>query len=736
MLKTKWFRGVVIGLASAIVGAALLLTGVLEGLEDTTFDIRARALARTSDATDDVVLILVDQYSIDTLIETNSVSWPWPRSVHSYVVEFCRLADVASLTYDLILQDQGVAGPTDDNALLFAAEDLARFAYAVELNKAPDNPNRWPDHVRKPPIEYSGLETLKEEVREEMQFDRGVFPHFDVTAPSAWIGFVNGDNDDDGVFRHYRLLNFHRGEPVPSLALAAYASAQDGPVTIAFDRSTVSLNGTRFPIDADGDILLSFNTPGDLDYVSDPTVPVPMHTAYRAWDIIESVIQLSMGEEPTVEPADLEGKYVLLGLSASGLFDLRPTPVDPRAPGVTVHATMLDNLLSGEVMRSFPDWATFVVLILLTVAAALAATYASKTWVEALLIVGFLAVPLGLGFGGYALGFWVPMVVILVAVFVALAAANVANYATEGAQKRFIRGAFSQYLSPAVIGQLEQDPERLKLGGERRDLTMYFSDVEGFTSISERLDPEQLTGLINGYLTPMTDIIIQEEAGTIDKYEGDAIIAFWNAPMDQPDHAIRGVRAALKCQQRLRELNPEFSQIAGTDMKMRIGLNTGPAVVGNMGSNTRFDYTMLGDSVNLAARLESANKQFGTYTMISRNTLDQLDAGGEDRELGFVGILNDIAVRELGRLQVKGKLEPVTVFEVMTPQELAARRGVVDTFCAALRLYYNARFAEALEAFTSIKEADPAAAKYAQACGPLISQPPKMWDGRMTLEAK
>ena len=154
-----------------------------------------------------------------------------------------------------------------------------------------------------------------------------------------------------------------------------------------------------------------------------------------------------------------------------------------------------------------------------------------------------------------------------------------------------------------------------------------------------------------------------------------------------------------------------------------------------MGSNTRFDYTMLGDSVNLAARLESANKQFGTYTMISQNTLDQLDPGS-DRELGFVGVIGDIAVRELGRLQVKGKLEPVTVFEAMTPKQLAARRDALDSFAEALRLYYNARFAEAHAAFTGIKDADPAAARYEQACSKLVAEPPKMWDGRMTLEAK
>ncbi|TFH04662.1 MAG: adenylate/guanylate cyclase domain-containing protein, partial [Spirochaetales bacterium] len=239
-------------------------------------------------------------------------------------------------------------------------------------------------------------------------------------------------------------------------------------------------------------------------------------------------------------------------------------------------------------------------------------------------------------------------------------------------------------------------------------------------------------------LTPLTQIITEDEAGTIDKYEGDAIIAFWNAPIDQPDHANRAVRAALNCQRRQSELATAFNEISGdpVSIRTRIGLNTGKVSVGNFGSEKRFDYTALGDHMNLAARMESANKQFGTYTMISENTLRKLDPDSAPREMGFVGVVGEVAVRELGRLVFKGKLEPVTVFEAMTPEELAARRGVMDAYSSALRLYYNARFAEALEAFRAIKADDPAAAKYAEACVPLAANPPTSWDGRMTLEAK
>ncbi|MBN2060002.1 MAG: adenylate/guanylate cyclase domain-containing protein, partial [Deltaproteobacteria bacterium] len=194
------------------------------------------------------------------------------------------------------------------------------------------------------------------------------------------------------------------------------------------------------------------------------------------------------------------------------------------------------------------------------------------------------------------------------------------NYTIKGRQKRYIKNVFKQYLSPAVIERLVENPDKLALGGEMRELSIFFSDIQGFTGISEQLSPPELTALLNDYLSAMTDIILAE-GGTIDKYEGDAIIAFWNAPLDVPDHAKRAVRSALLCGRKLSELRPGFRKRIGTDIYARIGINTGQVVVGNMGSNQRFDYTFLGDAGNLASRLEGVNKQFSTYLMVSEYTM-------------------------------------------------------------------------------------------------------------------
>ncbi|MCK4513988.1 MAG: adenylate/guanylate cyclase domain-containing protein, partial [Spirochaetaceae bacterium] len=578
-LSSKVVRGVVVGLGAAILGLALLLTGILDSLEDTTWDLRVRLLTQESSATDDVVLILVDQADLDKVIENYVISWPWPRSVYSYIVDFCQAANVASLTFDLILQDQGFGGTLDDNVLLASAEFMERFVYATQLDRIVDNPNDWPEYMPKPEIQVSGIDALSPSVWDDMQFNRAAFPHQDVTALNAGIGFVNGDNDDDGVYRHYRLLNFHGGQPVPSLALAAFAARTDDSLIIEYGRRSVTVNGTEFPIDENGDVLLRFTTPGDIDYLNNPEAVVPMHVAYSAWDILQSSIALLEGSEPMIDPADLEGKYVLFGLSAAGLFDLRPTSVDPRAPGVTVHATMLDNLLSGEVMRDFSMWATAVLLVLVTVGAALAATYASKPISELFLMLGFLAIPIALAGGGYLLGFWFQFVVMLIAVFVALAAANVANYATEGAAKRQIRGMFGRYLSPEVISQLEENPEAAGLGGKEAELSIFFSDIQKFSVIATELGPEELVSFLNLYLTPMTNVIL-EEGGGIDKYEGDAIIAQWGAPIEHEDHAQRGLRSVVKCQTVLDELRPQLREQFGVEVYQRIGMSSGPAIVG------------------------------------------------------------------------------------------------------------------------------------------------------------
>jgi adenylate cyclase len=292
------------------------------------------------------------------------------------------------------------------------------------------------------------------------------------------------------------------------------------------------------------------------------------------------------------------------------------------------------------------------------------------------------------------------------------------NYAVEGRQKRFIQNAFGQYLSPQVIERLVADPDLLTLGGEKRCLSIFFSDVAGFTSISEKLkdDPQALTALLNDYLSEMTSIIYAH-GGTIDKYEGDAIIAFWNAPLDLPDHALQAVRASLACQKKLDEIGPRLAKQAGTTVRARIGLNTGDVVIGNMGSSQRFNYTFLGDAGNLASRLEGINKLFGTRFLVSSFTKD---AAGE---------ADDLSWREIGRVRVVGKNLPVTVFEPLARVDAETQTEVLRAFDKALRDWYRGAFPEALAGFEAWAETDAPSRHYAAKTRELIADPPTTWEG-------
>ena len=391
-------------------------------------------------------------------------------------------------------------------------------------------------------------------------------------------------------------------------------------------------------------------------------------------------------------------------------------------PGVEVNATMLDNLLSGDFMRPLPTAATIILLLVLCIGAGLAVSAVSGAATQRADLCRFHSACPALGIAAYALGWWLQVVVLELGTLVSLVGGSLLNYATEGQQKRYIKSAFKQYLSPTIIEELIAHPERLKLGGEKRELSIFFSDLQGFTTISESLTPEDLTRLLNEYLTAMTDII-QEEGGTIDKYEGDAIIAFWNAPLDQEDHAVRAVRAALRCQAKLREMRPALKARWGRELHKRIGINTGNAVVGNFGSHTKFNYTMLGDAVNLASRLEGVNKQFRTFTMISSMVLQKL-AGA-------------FPARELSRIAVVGRKEPVTVYEPMTAEDFASRRDTLMVFDTGLRAYYAGDFVEAERVFQSVASVDPAAASYAEKCRKLRASPPEeTWNGVWVMTEK
>ncbi|HSR36577.1 MAG TPA: adenylate/guanylate cyclase domain-containing protein, partial [Desulfurivibrionaceae bacterium] len=430
-------------------------------------------------------------------------------------------------------------------------------------------------------------------VQKATEAEGGLIP--ELAAGAAGLAHVGETPDQDGIFR--RLVLRH-GDGRSSLALATLL-AQPGQAAPA--------------VMVDHPYLLRYRGPA---------------ATFPTWSlaaIIRSELLLRQGKQPEIDPEQFRDSIVFLGFSAPGLLDLRAAPTDPVMPGVEIHATALSNLMAGDFLAEV-GWPTVgLTTLFFGLLTGVVIVLANRPLRSLALFAGLTPLPLAAGFAAYGLGFWLPVLPPTVALMIAATFAFLWNQATEGRQRSYLKKVFGQYLHPSVIEQLLADPRQLSLGGQKRELTVFFSDLQGFTSISERLTPEQLTALLNDYLSEMSEIILAEE-GTIDKYEGDAIIAFWNAPLDQLDHASRAVRAAVRCQQRLAELRPRYREHYGADLCMRIGINTGQAVVGNMGSARRFNYTVLGDAVNLAARLEGVNKQFATTILLTEATAQQADS--------------------------------------------------------------------------------------------------------------
>ena len=692
-------RGCVLGLAG--LGLALCLSGLgwLDTVENLTWAIRSRVTASPQKATPEVALILLDQNSLDWGGKHLGLIWPWPREIYGAITEFCTRNEALAIGFDVIFSEPSTYGVADDRAFSGALERSGRSALAVVLGQTSGKTPSWPDQLAKKTLALGGR------TGEGPAYIRATLPIRDLAQATAMLCNVNLPPDRDGVYRQVPLFSRFGKAVLPSLGLGLFLAAH--PATEAvLEETSLSLGKRRIPLDRDGNAVLNYRGPSGV------------HQAYSAAWILQNELAFRAGQTPSPEAgAAVRGKYVLFGFSAPGLFDIHATPLDSKCPGVEIHATLLDNLLTGDVITRAPGWAGVLAAAVICLGCGgLMAVYTRAVPLFTISL-GALVLPFAAGVSASVWEYWFPMGLPLAGAGTTVALGLAANYAVEGRQRRFIKQAFHHYLSPQVIEQILEDPDRLRLGGERRILSIFFSDLEGFTTLSESMAPEDLVAFLNRYLTAMTDIIHQYK-GTIDKYEGDAIIAFWNAPLDTPDHAALAVRAAMDCQKALAELQREFRAVTGQAVRMRIGINTGPAVVGNLGSSTRFDYTVIGDAVNLAARLESANKEFHTFTMISETTRHH--AGPS------------LSYRRLGRIRVKGRQAPVAVFE---PLENSDRRETED-FERGVALFEKGQFQEAVQIFRNLSAADPPAGVYAALCDHLIADPPETWDGVFELFRK
>jgi adenylate cyclase len=686
------------GGALVLLAAGMGSLSFFQTVERQAYDLRCRWRSEESGPTD-VALVLVDEETLSWFRETFRMRWPFHRDVYGPVLRFLKAGGARAVAFDIQFSE-----PEEFDSVL--AADLKAFGDAWLPYTSEGS---VPEGVGEASSPCWSLE-VEGEPPAGLPSCTPLFPVPNLAAAARSGGLIDMDSDSDGVLRWVALLHPDaQGGYHPTLGLSVSLGAA-GKAPLRWETRSLRWEGREIPLSADGRLLVRWPSPR-------------FFPSYSFSKIYANGLLMEEGESQAIDPGIFKDKVVFIGTSASGTFDLRPTPVDKGSPGVLLHASVYHALRAGRYLQRAPSWINHLLLGILAYAVAAAALFLPSAGRQCLAGAGIGLLYAGLNIWFFNRnGWWIDLTTPLLGVVFTFTAGSLLNYITEGRQRRQIRHAFQHYLAPEVVDELCRDPSKVALGGERRPITAFFSDIAGFTTLSERMDPAELVAFLNEYLTAMTDLIL-EEGGAIDKYEGDAIIAMFGAPLAQADHADRALRAAIRCQERLAELRAQWQRQGKPVLSMRIGLNSGIAVVGNMGSTRRFDYTMMGDTVNLASRLEGANKIYGTDVLIGEETARLLEGKG-------------FLLREVDRVRVKGKANPIRIFS----PEASSRSEQVRLFHEGLRNYRERRWREARESFErglSLDPQDGPAKIYLERCMEYERvPPPPTWDGVFQMTEK
>lgn len=688
-LTRKQFRQIflVVGI-SFLLAAGLQVAGALDLFELKAFDLLSRYLNPAVPDRQDVVLVEIDQPSIEAL-SRQQVNWPWPRQVYAPLFDYLRDADAVFV--DILFTDPSSYGEDDDRQLAEAIRAAGNVYLPVFLTSA-RRPLGDADRAF-----LARIALPKNFPPPRLSFPSAVVPIPPLEAVARGGGNVMIKPDPDGVYRRVPLAFRLGTEAIPNFVLGDPVARG----TVQAGAGGLSTLGRPLPL-KNGKLLLRF-------YASGRPFPV-----VSAATVLNSYLDEQAGKKPAVPRSFFRGKKVFIGLTAAGLYDLKPTAVSAVSTGVLIHATALDNLLHGTFIRELPaGWVLAVMFVI-----CLAAGWFVLTHHSLAANLGFFAGGTLLCVGGPALlfasGIYLRVVPPMTALLVAVIGSAAFSYATEGKERRFVRRAFAQYMDETIVTYLLKNPDLIRPGGQRRRVTVFFADIAGFTTIAEKFAPEETARILHTILNAFSEVVIANR-GVIDKYIGDCIMAFWGAPLASEEDETNACRAALRCMETLAEINRGFAAEGLGEIAMRIGIHSGDAIVGNLGSDRLFDYTAVGDTVNLASRLEGANKQFRTRIMVSESTL------------AATGSL--FLARELGLIEVKGKKQPVRIFELMAlaDRAVAAEKELAQRYAAGLALFTAKRWEEGARHFAELAARYPAdgpTAFYREWCEGLFAEPP------------
>ena len=695
----------------------------------------------------DVVLAVLDEKSLKS-----EGRWPWPRSKMAKLIEALSHDGAKVIGFDIVF-----AEPDQNSSLRFIreieqkmerhrVENEAVKAFVEESKAIADNDRALAEAIEKSRakvvlgyffhMSQGELDFELDEKDREDQLRRITGSRYPIVflarqdeaadvftrayAPQANLallaeatdaaGYFNMIPDKDGVVRSMPLT-IQCGKDVYSpLSIQSVWNYLGRPPLVVqvggYGIEGLRMGSLMIPTDENGDMLINYLGP-------QKTFP-----DYSITDILQG----------NVPEGTFKDRIVLVGATATGLYDMRHTPFETVYPGLEIHATVINNILEKTFIHK-PKWARIfdamaIVLFAFLIGILIPRLSAIKGVVVTCgLFVLYIFVTQWLF--TYAL-LWVNMVYPLLGLVLIYTSLTLYRYLTEERERKKIRGAFSHYVSPAVVNEVLKNPDKLKLGGDMKELTVLFSDIRGFTTISEGLNPEQVHRLINEYLTAMTNIVFKN-GGTLDKYMGDAVMAIYGAPVDQPDHAQKACATALEMMQGLKALNADWSREGKPVLDIGIGINTGMMMVGNMGSDQRFEYTVLGDAVNLGSRLEGANKNYLTHILISEFTYEK--------------VKDEFLCMEIDSVRLKGKTTPVRIYQLVGRKDASASQAeTVHFFHRGLQFYKEKQWDKAEETFKTVSVMDQqlyAARLYMERIASLKSNPPPHdWDGVFTMKEK
>ncbi len=681
----------------------------MQEVEYKLIDLRFKLAPIPERADSNIVIVAIDDGSLNYFKE-NGISYPWSREFYAHIVDYFREAEATAVVFDMqfyepdLNREETYAEETD-GAFAESIKDAGNVYITAQLSED--------ERLDKPDL--SKFSFQNENIKKSVGKFPGVLAPIEPFLESAKsIGIINVEPDKDGVIRRIPVFYSYQNKILRQLSLDVWINNFYPDSNIMMDKNKIRIENVSIPLDKKNNYFVNW-------YGNDKNESIFHYYPFQA--VIYSAIKESRNEEPLIPLENFKDKYIVIGVTAAGLMDLKTTPQSKILPGMEIWATILSNLLNKDFVHFVPETIEFIFSFLIIFIILFSVFHFSDKKSHLILFLLLIVIILTNYFLWKQARIVLNFTLLFTGFLLAYLSSIVISYLIEGKSKREIRRIFSRYLHPDVIEKLVEHPKQIEMGGEEIQATVLFTDIADFTTFSETKTPKELVTDLNVYLNKLTELVL-ENNGLLDKYTGDGIMALFGVPISREGHAKLACNMALKHRKLCAGFDKSSLSIPDNfHLHTRIGIHSGSLVAGNIGSDKRMDYTAIGDTVNLAARLEGVNKVFGTWIIISEAT--------------YRFVKEEFLCRELDFIKVKGKKEPTRIYELVDLSGYS-KKHIFKDYENALNLYRQGNFEQAAKIFGRLVHdfADLPAKEMLDRCQSLIKVPPEIWDGIFKMEVK